>query len=123
MLSYYLQLREHMRSAVARSAGPERDAHPQQHRSDLICEAKPAGHLPETTGQNVAAHEDTTPAEAVDLDNAFEAMTEEMKFDWPASSHVDRITAGLIQSTVGLLLFLALIAASSFLYQTLIHKL
>ena len=51
------------------------------------------------------------PAERVDLDDAFEAMTEEMKFDWPEFSPVERIKAGLIQSALGLVWFLALIAA------------
>jgi hypothetical protein len=55
------------------------------------------------------------PAGQVDLDDAFEAMTEEMKFDWPKFSPVDRINAGLIQSTIGLLLFLVLIATFGFL--------
>ena len=62
------------------------------------------------------------PAEPVDLDDAFEAMTEEMKFDWPESSPVDRIKAGLIQSAPGLVLFLALIAALGFLHQSFIHQ-
>ena len=61
------------------------------------------------------------PAGQVDLDDAFEAMTEEMNFDWPKVSPVDRMKAGLIQSTLGLVLFLALITAFSFLHRSFIH--
>ena len=62
------------------------------------------------------------PAELVDLDDAFEAITEEMHFDWPEFSPVDRIKAGLIQSALGLVLFLALIAAFGFLHQSFVHQ-
>ena len=62
------------------------------------------------------------PAGQVELDDAFEAMTEAMNFDWPEVSPVDRMKAGLIQSTLGLVLFLALIAAFSFLHQSFIHQ-
>jgi len=113
MLSYYLRLRERMRSAIDCSAGPEHDTHPQQDRSDLTWEVNPPEH-PETTGQKAAAQEDTTPAEVVDLNDALEAMAEEMKFDWPEFLPVDRIRAGLIQSALGVLIFLALIAAFGF---------
>jgi hypothetical protein len=110
-----------MRSSINCSARPEHEAYPQQDRRHLVCGATPPGHLTESTVPNTAAQEDLTPAKPVDLDDAFEAMTEEMKFDWPEFSPVDRIKAGLIQSTLGLLLFLALIAAFGFLQQSFIH--
>ena len=72
MLSYYVQLREHIRSSINCSTKPEHEAHPQQNRTDLICEVTPQ-----------EAQEDTTPAKVVHLDEAFKAMTEELKFDWP----------------------------------------
>jgi hypothetical protein len=62
------------------------------------------------------------PAGQVDLDDAFEAMTEEMNFDWPEVSPVDRMKAGLIQATLGLVLFLTMIAALSFLHRSFIHQ-
>ena len=61
------------------------------------------------------------PAGPMDLDDAFEAMTEEINFDWPEFSPVDRIKTGLIQVTLGFILFLALIGGVSFLHQSLGH--
>ena len=72
MLSYYVQLREHMRSSINCSAKPEQEVLPQQDRNDRICEVTPP-----------VAREDITPAKVAHLDEAFEAMTEELKFDWP----------------------------------------
>jgi len=88
MLSYYLQLRERMRSSIRCSANPEQEAHPQ----------------PEVL--NAVGREDTP---HVDLGNAFEAMIEEIKFDWPDFSPIDRVKCGLLQSSIGLVLFLGLI--------------
>jgi hypothetical protein len=72
MLSYYAQLREHICFSTNCSAKPEHEAHSQQNRNDLICEVTPP-----------AAQGDTTPARVVHLDEAFEAMTQELKLDWP----------------------------------------
>jgi hypothetical protein len=72
MLSYYVQLREHTRSSINCAAKPEHEAHPQQNRNNLISEVTPP-----------IAQEDTAPAKVVHLDEALEAMTEELKFDWP----------------------------------------
>jgi hypothetical protein len=122
MLSYYVQLREHMRSSISRSAKPEHEAHPQQDRRHLIRSLEPSQNLTEKTVPNTMAQPDPTPAELVDLNDAFEAMTEEINIDWPEFSPLDRIKVGLIESTLGLLLFLALIAGAIFLQQSLIHQ-
>lgn len=62
------------------------------------------------------------PAGPVDLDDAFEAMTEKINFDWPKFSRVDQIKTGLIQVALGVILFLVLIGGVSFLQQSLIHQ-
>ena len=122
-LSYYVQLGEHMRSLMNCSSRPEHEAYPQQDRGHLcralpclparvrrkaVCAMTSAEHLTESTVPNTGTQEDTT-VDAVDLDDAFEAITERMKFDWPDFSPIDRVKAGLIQSTIGLALFLSLI--------------
>lgn len=122
MLSYYAQLREHMRSSINCSARPEHEPYPQPDQRQLASGVTPPKHLSESTVPPTATQEDLMPAGQVELDDAFEAMTEEMNFDWPEVSPVDRMKAGLIQSTLGLVLFLALIAAFSFLHQSFIHQ-
>lgn len=62
------------------------------------------------------------PGGPVDLDDAFEALTEEINFDWPEFSSFDRIKTGLIQVTSGLILFLVLIGGVSLLHQSFIHQ-
>lgn len=122
MLSYYVQLREPMCSSINCSARPEPEAYSQPERRHLVGGVRPPEHLTDSTVSDTAAQKDFMPAELVDLDDAFEAMTEEMKFDWPEFSPVDRIKAGLIQSTLGLLLFLVFIVATGFLHQNLMPK-
>jgi hypothetical protein len=122
MLSYYVQLREHLRSSISGSAKPEHEPHPRPDRRHLTCGLEPSQHLTEKTIPNTVAPPDTTPAEVVDLQDAFEAMTEEINIDWPEFSPLDRLKVGLIESTLGLLLFLALIAGAVFLQQSLIHQ-
>ena len=61
-----------MRSSTSCSAKPEHEGHPPQERNDLICEVTPP-----------VTKEDAAPAKVVHLDEAFEAMTAELKFDWP----------------------------------------
>ena len=122
MLSYYVQLREQMHSAINCSARPEQKAYPQHDRRHLVSRVTPPMHLSESTVPNTAAQEEPIPAQLVDLDDAFEAMTEEMNFDWPGFSPVYRIKAGLIQSALGLVLFLALIATFGILHQSFIHQ-
>ena len=124
MLSYYVQLGEHMRSSINCSSRPEPEAYPQQDRSHprgalpclrarlgrkAVCGVTSGEHLTESTVPNRVAHEDTPSVDVVDLDDAFEAITEEIKFDCPEFSPIDRIKLGLIQSTIGLVLFLGLI--------------
>jgi hypothetical protein len=137
MLSYYVQSGEHIRSSINCSARPERETYPQQDRRHLrgalprlrgrlgqkpVCAVTSPEHLAESTVPNTVPRKDLMPAEVVDLDDAFEAITEEMKFDWPEFSPGDRIKAGLIQSTLGLLLFLALIVTFRLLHQSLIYQ-
>lgn len=132
MLSYYGQLREHMRSSISVSAKPEPEARPHGERRHLICDVEPSQHLTEETVPNTppslrygatgVVQQDTTPAEVVDLHDAFEAMTEEINIDWPEFSLLDRFKVGLVQLTLGLLVFLALIAGAIFLQQCLIHQ-
>jgi hypothetical protein len=69
---------------------------------------------------DAAAQEDTAPVEVVDLNDAFEPASAEMKFAWPEFSPIDRIKVGLIESALGLLLFLAMIAAADLLHRSLI---
>src|SRR6516165_1875779 len=121
-LSYYLQLREHMRSSINCSARPEREPHPQQAQRHLVSGVTPPKYLSESTVPHTATQDDPMSAGPVELDDAFEAMTEEMNFDWPEVSRVDRMKAGLIQSTLGLVLFLALIAGFGFLHQSFLHQ-
>jgi hypothetical protein len=45
-----------------------------------------------------------------DLDRALVEAVQEMKFDWPEFLPVDRIKAGIMEITFGLLLFAALVA-------------
>ena len=122
MLSYYVQLREHIRSYIKCSASPKHEADPQQDQKHLVSGVTPPEHLTKSTVPNTAKQERPMPGEPVDLDDAFEAMTEEMKFDWPEFPPVDRIKIGLIQSALGLVLFLALIAAFGFFHQSFIRQ-
>ena len=57
------------------------------------------------------ALKDTNPGEPVDLEDAFLATTEELNFDFPEPSPVDRIKAGLMEATIGSLLFVGLLVA------------
>ena len=118
MLSYYVQLREYLRSSMSCSATPEPGLNRQQDLTRLLRGNAAPQHLTESTISSPAAREDATPTEAGDLDEAFESITEEIKFDWPEFSRADRIRAGLIESTLGLLLFLGLIAGAVFLHQS-----
>lgn len=120
MLSYYARSREHLRSVINCSRPPEHDAHGHEDRRPFTCGVTPPEPLSAQAVPHAAAQEDTTPVEVVDLNDAFEAMTAEIKFDWPEFSPIDRITVGLIESALGLVLFLAMIAAAGFLHQSLI---
>jgi hypothetical protein len=122
MLSYYVQLREHMRSSINCSARREHEPYPQQDQRHLFSGVTPPKHLRESTVPRTATQDDPMPAGPVELDDAFEAMTDEMNFDWPEVSPVGRIKAGVIQSTLGLVLFLVLIAAFGFLHQGFLHQ-
>ena len=122
MLSYYVQLREYLHSSMSCSATPEPGLNRQQDLTRLLRGDAAPQHLTESTVPNPGALEDATPAEAGDLDDAFEAMTEKMKFNWPEFSPFDGINAGLIESTLGLLLFLALIAGAALLHQSFGHQ-
>jgi hypothetical protein len=122
MLSYYVQLREHMRSSISCPARPEPEPYPQPDQRHLVSAVTPPKHLSESTVPHTATQGDLMPSGQVDLDDAFEAMTEKMNFDWPEFSPVDRMKVGLIQATLGLVLFLALIAAFSFLHQSFLHQ-
>ena len=104
-----------MRSSINSSDKPEREAYPQQDRRHLVSAVTPPEHPRESAVPNTAAQEALKPTDVIGLDDAFEAMTEDMKFDWPEFSPADRIKAGLIQSTLGLLLFVVLIATFGFL--------
>lgn len=122
VLSYYVQLQEYLRSSVSCSATPEPRLIRQQDLTRLLCSDAAPLHLTESNIPDAAAREDATPAEAGDLDEAFETIIEEMKFDWPEFSPTDRIRAGLIESTLGLLLFLGLIAGAVLLHQSFGHQ-
>lgn len=122
LFSYYAQLREHLRSAINCSDTLEHEAHPHQDRRHLICSLIPPDHLTEATVPNTATQKHPMPADPIDLADAFEAMTEEINFEWPEFSPIDRIKTGLIQVTLGLILFLVLIGGASFLHQTLIYQ-
>jgi len=122
LFSYYAQLPEHLRSAINCSVTPEKEAHLYQDRRHLICAVTPPDHLTESTVPNTAIPEKPMPAGPVDLDDAFEAMTEKINFDWPKFSRVDQIKTGLIQVVLGVILFLVLIGGVSFLQQSLIHQ-
>ena len=122
LFSYYTQLREHSRSAINCSATLEHEAHPHQDRRLLICGTTLPDHLTESIVRNTQTQENPTSAGPVDLDDAFEAMTEEIDFDWPEFPPVDRIRTGLIQVTLGLILFLVLIGGVTFLHQSYIHQ-
>jgi hypothetical protein len=54
------------------------------------------------------ALKDTNPGEPVNLEDAFLAITEELNFDFPEPSRVDRIKAGIMEATIGSLLFVGL---------------
>lgn len=108
-----------MRSSMNCSARPEQEAYPQQDRRRLVSAATPPKHPSESTVSKTATQQAPMPT---DLDEAFEAMTEEINFDWSECSPGHRIKAGLIQSALGLVLFLALIAAFGFLHQGFGHQ-
>ena len=123
-LSYYVQLREQIGSSVqfGRDAGLQYSSTPSLRTAGIeqIHQA-PAADLSDVA---LAKSERQTPnaeRQTHDLNDAFDAMVEEMKFDWPEFSPVDRIKTGLIESALGLLLFMALIAGAGFLHQYLIH--
>lgn len=121
MLSYYVQLREHMRSSMNDSAKPEPEANRREDLRHPVCGDTSPEHLTELVVPTAPAREAVTPAEAGDLDDVFEAMTEEFDFDLPEFSPVDRIKSGLIESTIGLVLFLALVVGAAFLHQSFGH--
>lgn len=122
LFSYYTQSRELLRSAINCSATLEHEAHPHRDRRHLTCGVTPPDHLTESTVPNKATQESPMPGGPVDLDDAFEALTEEINFDWPEFSSFDRIKTGLIQVTSGLILFLVLIGGVSLLHQSFIHQ-
>ena len=111
MLFYYIQLREHVPSSTSRSAQVERVTPAHQNRSYLICEATPKEDQADTNGSGELAEEDSKPVEQVDLNEAFQAMTEEMKLDWPEFFDWDPMMT-VKQVCLGLLLFVALIGVS-----------
>jgi hypothetical protein len=108
-LTYYAQLREQMRSWMSRPPQAEPAAVPVRTQTHLLCAP---GTSQDSTNANVeisstGGHSQSP--EVTDLDEAFEAITEKIEVHWPKFSPVHRIKAGLIESGLGLLLFLGLI--------------
>ncbi|MBV9874220.1 MAG: hypothetical protein JO025_05790 [Verrucomicrobia bacterium] len=108
-LTYYAQLREQMHSWISWSAEADPAAVLVRTPTHLLCvQGTPHGSA-KATVQTAAAGGHSQSPEVTDLDEAFEAMTEKIDFHWPKFSRVHRIKAGLIESVLGLLLFLGLI--------------
>jgi hypothetical protein len=108
-LTYYAQLREQMHSWTSHPSQSERAAVSVRTPTNLVCtQAKPQS-TTNANFQSSAAGGDGESPEVSDLNEAFEAITEKMNFHWPRSSPNHRIKAGLIESILGLLLFVGLI--------------
>jgi hypothetical protein len=108
-LTYYAQLREQMQSWMNRPPQTEPAVVPVRTPTNLLCaQATPPGATSANVQNSVAGRDGQSP-EVTDLDDAFEAITEKMNFHWPKFSPIHRIEAGLIESVLGLLLFVGLI--------------
>lgn len=120
-LTCYVQLREQFRSSMAPFTGPDCGSLSEQARNQTIGNEASSEQPAETPNSSVPRG--TNPAELVDLENAFLAITEELDFGLPEPSPLDRIKARLMEATIGLLLFAGLLATACFLQHGLISKL
>jgi hypothetical protein len=73
MISYYVQLREYIRSSTNCSVKQEHEADPERDPRRLAAGVTCPVLLAETTVPNTIAQKNATPAQAVDLTDAFEA--------------------------------------------------
>ncbi|MBV9273592.1 MAG: hypothetical protein JO333_06840 [Verrucomicrobia bacterium] len=83
------------------------DSLPEQDKNGAVKNAaflKPAAEAPSATFRL-----NTNNRELVSLENAFLAITGELNFNLPEPSRIDRIKAGFIEATMGLLLFVGLL--------------
>lgn len=108
-LTYYAQLREHMRSWMRRPTQAEPAPVIVRTPTHLFCtKGTPPGGTNTNLEKSAAGAESQSP-EVTDLDEAFEAIAEKINFHWPEYSPRHRIKAGLTKSALGLLLFVGLI--------------
>ena len=108
-LTYYAQLREHMRSWMRRPTQAEPAPVTVRTPTHLFCtQGTPQGGTNTNLEKSAAGAESQSP-EVTDLDEAFEAITEKMNFHWPKLAPRHRVKARLTKSTLGLLLFVGLI--------------
>ena len=105
-LTCYVQLREQFRSSVTPFLETGRESLPEQDRDQAVGSQASSRHPMEAP--NSLALKDTNPGELVNLEDAFLAITEELNFDFPEPSRVDRIKAGIMEATIGSLLFVGL---------------
>jgi hypothetical protein len=120
-LTYYLQLREEFRSSMTPFTGADCESLPQQDRSPTI-RTDASSEYP-VEAQNSPMPLARNPRQSVNVEHAFLAITEELNFDLPQPSRVDRIKAGLMEATIGSLLFVALLLTEGLLQYGLIFKL
>jgi hypothetical protein len=107
-LTYYAQLREQMRSWMRRPTQAEPTPVNVRTQTHLFCtQGTPQGGTNTNPEKSAAGAE--RQSEVTDLDEAFEAITEKINFHWPKISPSHRVKAGIIKSTLGLLLFIGLI--------------
>ncbi|MBV8813688.1 MAG: hypothetical protein JO271_04280 [Verrucomicrobia bacterium] len=99
-LTCYVQLREQFRSSMTPFLETGRESVPEQDRDQAVGSQASSRHPMEAP--NSLAPKDTNPGELVNLEDAFLAITEELNFDFPEPSRVDRIKAGLIEVTIRL---------------------
>jgi hypothetical protein len=108
-LTYYAQLREQMHSQMRQPGQSEPAAVPVRTPTNVLCaQAMPQGAANANVQDSTTGRDRQSP-EVTDLDEAFEAITKKMNFHWPKFSPIHRIEAGLIESVLGLLLFVGLI--------------
>jgi len=120
-LTCYVQLREQFRSSVTPLLETRRGSLPEQNLDQAIGRQPASQHPMEVP--NSPALSDTNPGEPVNLENAFLVITEELNFDFPEPSSVDRIKSGLMQATIGALLFVGLLVTEFLLQHHVIFKL
>jgi hypothetical protein len=108
-LTSYLQLREQLRVSLTPFTRADCESLPEQGQNRMIGAEPSSKYLAEAPNSPVPPETDS--GELVNLEDAFLAISEELNFDLPEPSRVDRIKAGLMKATIVLLLFVGLLVS------------